>query len=135
MPHENRGDKAKRFLRQNQMNPADIEVEYYVRFFLNEIQEGLAGRGSSLQMIPTHVEVDRDIPRSKTVIVLDAGGLIFGRRRSILTHLGGRLSRASAGVLCRMWPGSQQRRFTWPRSASSCLWLERAIAIPMRARK
>ncbi len=78
-------DKVRRFLEDNGMYYEDIDMDTCCDIFLEEMQEGLAGKDSSLAMIPTYIEVGsplgdasrRDIPIDKPVIVLDAGGTNF----------------------------------------------------------
>jgi len=55
----------------------DIDMDACCDTFIQEMQSGLAGKKSSLAMIPTYIEVGRDIPVGKPVIVLDAGGSNF----------------------------------------------------------
>ena len=55
----------------------DIDMDACCDIFMQEMQRGLAGKDSSLAMIPTYIEVGKDIPANKPVIVLDAGGTNF----------------------------------------------------------
>ena len=70
-------DKVRRFLKDNEMYYEDIDMDACCDIFIEEMQAGLEGRDSSLAMIPTYIEVGRDIPAAKPVIVLDAGGTNF----------------------------------------------------------
>ncbi len=70
-------DKVRRFLEDNGMYHEDIDMDACCDIFLEEMREGLASKDSSLAMIPTYIEVGKDIPASKPVIVLDAGGTNF----------------------------------------------------------
>jgi hexokinase len=70
-------NKVRDFLRKNNMEPADINIEQVCQAFLNEMAKGLAGRKSSLAMLPTYIETEKEIPRNKPVIVMDAGGTNF----------------------------------------------------------
>ena len=74
-------DKVKRevvrFLRKFQMDHSDIDFEKNLDVFLKEMRRGLAGKKSSLEMIPTYIEVGADVPSNKKVIVIDAGGTNF----------------------------------------------------------
>ncbi len=70
-------DKVRRFLKDNGMYHEDIDMDACCDIFIQEMQAGLAGKDSSLAMIPTYIEVGRDIPVDKPVIVLDAGGTNF----------------------------------------------------------
>ena len=78
-------DKVRRFLKDNGMHHEDIDMDECCDIFIQEMQEGLAGRDSSLAMIPTYIEVGKDIPAGKRVIVLDAGGTNF---RAAAVHFG-----------------------------------------------
>jgi hexokinase len=65
------------FLNKNDMNPAVIDMENTCQVFLQEMQKGLAAEPSSLAMLPTYIETERQIPLNKPVIVMDAGGTNF----------------------------------------------------------
>ncbi len=54
-----------------------MDMDANIDAFLLEIQRGLDGRRSSLEMIPTYIEVDAEVPSNKRVIVADAGGTNF----------------------------------------------------------
>jgi hexokinase len=66
-----------RFLRKFGMDHLDIDIDSGVKAFLSEMQRGLAGQKSTLDMIPTYIEVGVDVPTNKRVIVIDAGGTNF----------------------------------------------------------
>jgi len=70
-------DKARRFLKQCQTGHDEIDMERLCEVFHNEMRKGLNGQDSSLAMIPTYIEVGKDVPTDKPVIVLDAGGTNF----------------------------------------------------------
>ncbi|MCK4293591.1 MAG: hexokinase [Planctomycetes bacterium] len=70
-------NKVKRFLKDNRMHHEDIDMEAWCDIFIDQMQAGLAGKDSSLAMIPTYIEVGRDIPTGRPAIVLDAGGTNF----------------------------------------------------------
>ncbi len=70
-------NKVKDFLKNNGMDPADIKIEQLCRVFLDEMEKGLAGKKSSLAMLPTYIETEQEIPKNKPVIVMDAGGTNF----------------------------------------------------------
>jgi len=70
-------DKVRWFLKDNGMYHEDIDMDAHCDIFIQEMQRGLAGKKSSLAMIPTYIEVSKDIPTGKRVIVLDAGGTNF----------------------------------------------------------
>ena len=69
--------KADVFLKKYDMNPDQIDMDDCCQVFLNEMEKGLEGRESSLDMIPTFMETDKDVPAEKKVIVMDAGGTNF----------------------------------------------------------
>ena len=70
-------EKVRRFLKDNAMYHEDIDMDALCDVFSDEMRRGLAGRDSSLAMIPTYIEVGKKIPAGKPVIVLDAGGTHF----------------------------------------------------------
>lgn len=59
------------------MTASDINMQEVVENFLSEMQAGLAGRDSSLRMIPTYIETDNDLVANQPVIAIDAGGTNF----------------------------------------------------------
>ncbi|HAL45563.1 MAG: hexokinase [Planctomycetes bacterium GWF2_42_9] len=65
------------FLEKHQMDHQSIDIDKNVKVFIDEMQRGLEGQKSSLDMIPTFIEVKNDIPINKPVIVIDAGGTNF----------------------------------------------------------
>jgi hexokinase len=69
--------KVIRFLKQYRMDPADVDFAESVEAFLSEMQRGLAGRKSTLEMIPTYLTTENEVPIGKRVIVADAGGTNF----------------------------------------------------------
>jgi hexokinase len=74
-------DKTKRdvvrFLKTYKMDHLDVDFEKNLSDFLEEMEKGLAGRKSSLDMIPTYIEMGAEVPANKRVIVVDAGGTNF----------------------------------------------------------
>ena len=69
--------KAFEFLKRCRMDHGEIDFEACSDIFIEEMQRGLKGLESSLKMIPTYIEVERDIPYDRPVVVLDAGGTNF----------------------------------------------------------
>lgn len=69
--------KVRDFLKKNGMDPTDINIDDVCRSFLEQMKKGLAGKKSSLAMLPTYIETEREIPKNKPVIVMDAGGTNF----------------------------------------------------------
>lgn len=68
---------AFKFLEKYRMDHQGIDIDKNVKAFIDEMQRGLEGQKSSLDMIPTFIEVKNDIPVNKSVIVIDAGGTNF----------------------------------------------------------
>lgn len=68
---------AKDFLKQTRMTAETIDMETGVGLFLDEMEKGLAADGASLQMLPTYVGTEGDLPLNRPVLVLDAGGTNF----------------------------------------------------------
>lgn len=71
------GDRVKGFLREQGMWHEDIDMERSCGIFLEEMEKGLGGEGSSLAMLPTYIEADKDVPVNEKVIAVDAGGTNF----------------------------------------------------------
>ncbi len=69
--------RARDFLEQKRMNPGQVNLDETVGLYIEEMRRGLAGEQSSLQMLPTFIEVEEEVPQNKQVIVLDAGGTNF----------------------------------------------------------
>jgi hexokinase len=69
--------KVVEFLKKHGMDFEDIDIGQSCNVFLEEMQRGLAAQESSLQMIPTYIETDRDVPANEPVIAVDAGGTNF----------------------------------------------------------
>ena len=65
------------FLKNYQMDYSDVDFGSNLECFLDEMKRGLAGQGSSLEMIPTFIETVNKIPANRRVIVADAGGTNF----------------------------------------------------------
>lgn len=70
-------DKIQSFLRKHGMFHADFDIEKTCDVFLDEMNKGLTGADGSLAMLPTYIETERELPRNKPVIVMDAGGTNF----------------------------------------------------------
>lgn len=65
------------FLEKYNMAHQGVDIDKNVKVFVEEMQRGLEGQKSSLDMIPTFIEVKNNIPVNKPVIVIDAGGTNF----------------------------------------------------------
>jgi hexokinase len=70
-------NKAGEFLKRHKMHPEQIDMESCCNIFLQSMEQGLAGRDSTLEMIPTYMETQKDVPTDKPVVVMDAGGTNF----------------------------------------------------------
>jgi len=76
-PVEEARNRVKTFLANQGMYHEDINIQETCDLFLDEMDKGLAGRDSSLAMLPTYIEMERELPRNRPVIVMDAGGTNF----------------------------------------------------------
>lgn len=68
---------VKEFLKRYRMDLTDLDFEEVCSGFLDEMKLGLAGETSSLQMLPTYIGTEREVPLDEPVLVLDAGGTNF----------------------------------------------------------
>lgn len=66
--------KVEEFLARHGLTAGGIDADALIAEFLSEMSAGLAGRESSLAMIPTYISADRELPADEPVIVIDAGG-------------------------------------------------------------
>ena len=62
------------FLKENGLDVAGIDRAALAAAFLKEMEAGLAGRESSLRMIPTYISPYGDVRKDVPITVLDAGG-------------------------------------------------------------
>lgn len=69
--------KTDDFLRKHGMHFDTIDLHKETQAFRQQMQEGLQGNKSSLQMIPTFITVEKNLPVDREVIVIDAGGTNF----------------------------------------------------------
>lgn len=65
------------FLNKYEMYHKDIDIEENCRTFIGDMENGLRGEPGSLQMLPTYITIDKEIPLEEPIIVLDAGGTNF----------------------------------------------------------
>lgn len=65
------------FLKKQKMDFEDIDVEANVKAFLEDMEKGLSGRESTLEMIPTYIETGGEIAVGESVVAIDAGGTNF----------------------------------------------------------
>ena len=62
------------FLKQNGLDVEGIDREALLSTFEEEMEAGLAGKPSSLMMIPSFISIDKPVKTDTPVVVLDAGG-------------------------------------------------------------
>jgi hexokinase len=67
-------DRAEVFLKQNGLDPEGIDRASLLKTFEEEMEAGLAGKPSSLMMIPSFISIDKPVQTDTPVVVLDAGG-------------------------------------------------------------
>ena len=79
--------EAKRFLERYDMDPERIVPARDAAAMCREMERGLAGQGGSLQMIPTYLSGEGQIPQQVPVAVIDAGGTNY--RRALVTFADG----------------------------------------------
>lgn len=64
----------KEFLEQNELVFSKQVIAETAKKFAHDMGEGLAGRDSSLMMLPTYITAEGQLPKNERVIVVDAGG-------------------------------------------------------------
>lgn len=69
--------RTREFLKAWGVSPDCVDMHELLDVFHSEMERGLAGKGGSLEMIPTYTEVQESVPVGQSVIVLDAGGTNF----------------------------------------------------------
>lgn len=62
------------FLKKHGFDLAALDAEKLLASFASEMSAGLAGKPSSLAMIPSYLGASAEIPAGRPVIVIDAGG-------------------------------------------------------------
>lgn len=65
------------FLKKHGMHYDSIDLSACCQTFMEEMKAGLAGKTSSLLMLPTYISAEGEVPFEKPVIVMDAGGTNF----------------------------------------------------------
>ncbi|MBO4288007.1 MAG: hexokinase [Kiritimatiellae bacterium] len=97
-------DEMKDFLKENGLDPAGIDREGLLDAFLREMDAGLRGAPSSLQMIPSFIDPDAPVKTETPVVVLDAGGTNL---RTAVVSIG-KDGKAEIGSFVRgLMPGSK----------------------------
>lgn len=69
--------EVKDFLRRNDMDYERIDVKKEVEIFLEDMQNGLDGKPGCLDMLPTYIPMNDEVPSHEPVIAMDAGGTNF----------------------------------------------------------
>lgn len=62
------GLRERAFLRRNGMEAEDFDLDSGLQEYLEEMRRGLSGEPSSLEMIPTYIELPETIPVGEPVI-------------------------------------------------------------------
>src|SRR5512133_3824332 len=75
--------RAEDFLANHKLRASDIDMEYLVKIFTDDMVSGLVGKKDALRMIPTYIEAENDFLKDKSVLAIDAGGTNF--RAAIIT--------------------------------------------------
>lgn len=70
-------DKAYHYLKKHCQTSDCIDADAHIAIFLEEMEKGLYGSQSSLEMIPSYLPSTFDIVKNKKNIVIDAGGTNF----------------------------------------------------------
>ena len=65
------------FLEEHKIKSDAISIQSIVDIFTSEMLNGLAGKESSLRMIPTYIEADNQFLTGVPVVAIDAGGTNF----------------------------------------------------------
>ena len=81
--------KVNQFLKDYGMSPDEVDVHTTCNSILAEMELGLRGEESSLEMIPTYIDVPERIP-AQQVIAIDAGGTNFRAAIARFTESGER---------------------------------------------
>lgn len=69
-----KGKNIESWLTANILKKECYDMNGLIKDFMSEMEKGLTSTGSSLPMIPTYIEIEKDIPKNKNVIAIDAGG-------------------------------------------------------------
>ncbi|MDD4832564.1 MAG: hypothetical protein PHI78_02700 [Clostridia bacterium] len=70
-------DKAYKYLKKHGQTSDCIDADMEISAFLKEMEKGLKGENSSLEMIPSYLPSTFEIVKNKRNIVIDAGGTNF----------------------------------------------------------
>ena len=92
------------FLVRNGLDVGAIDREGLLAVFAEEMEAGLAGRPSSLMMIPSFIPVGRPVRTGAPVVVLDAGGTNL---RAAVVRIGAGGTAEVSSFVKRPMPGTQ----------------------------
>ncbi len=67
-------ERTRSFMAAYRMDADHIDMDAFCASFVDQMSAGLAGRESSLPMLPTYLRTDNKLPIKEKVIVIDAGG-------------------------------------------------------------
>ena len=70
-------ETLRKFLSKYRLLAVQYDADPLIASFHDEMDKGLAGKPSSLAMIPSYISVPDTPPKNQTIIVLDAGGTNF----------------------------------------------------------
>ncbi|HOB19597.1 MAG TPA: hexokinase [Candidatus Atribacteria bacterium] len=70
-------EKVQDFMKENRMHHEQIDFDKELKVFLEDMENGLNGRESTLEMLPTYISLGSEIKTNERVIVMDAGGTNF----------------------------------------------------------
>jgi hexokinase len=65
------------FLKEHAMRAEDVDIQQVIDLITDDMLKGLAGKESSLRMIPTYIEADNNFLKGVSVVAIDAGGTNF----------------------------------------------------------
>jgi hexokinase len=74
---DDRKKRVRDYFLLNGMDYEGLDMEECCSNFIDEMEKGLTGKPCSLQMIPTYIDAEKQIPVNEPVIALDAGGTNF----------------------------------------------------------
>jgi hexokinase len=97
--------KANDFLSSYKLRPEDFSMAELDAIFTGEMNNGLAGKGSSLHMIPAYIEADNEFLRDTDVLAIDAGGTNF-RAAIVKVKSSGEL--VTGEIVSGMMPGIER---------------------------
>ena len=100
--------KATEFLKSHKMTADDINMKAVVNAFLDEMAKGLAGKDSSLLMLPTYIEAEGEVKANEPVVAIDAGGTNF---RAAKVYFDDNLKLVTENIKKAKMPGVEKRTY------------------------